>query len=415
MHFNSIYNSISTLLQFTFYCEVKLNNSKIAFLVDKSAPFFIGGYETEVYTYAKMLSNQNEYCAIYTSLDVASTTLDSIKFIKVSGMWFQKNRTNRSYLHSMLFSFALTKTPKGILDSNVIIIESIPYFHLFFLKRWLKKAHKLGIKKVLLVEEAWFHYGKKKSILNAIRNRLIMFLVKSNEPYFDYYWAISNVTGVSLLQNYHISKEKVRIIPPGHLEISKIDSFLQKSWRKYKKYDFVTIGRLVEIKHINHFLKALAKMKNEYAWNGCAAVIGEGPIYLKLVKLCDELGISKNVKFMGNLETTQKYEVICSSNVFILCSEREGLSHSTLEAISFGLPSLVARPVYNEVFGVSDLVKDFVNGFYYDVGDIDTLAQKMNYMLENPELMAAFGKKSREIAKNYDVGLTFKKFMELVS
>ena len=62
---------------------------------------------------------------------------------------------------------------------------------------------------------------------------------------------------------------------------------------------------------------------------------------------------------------------------------------------------IVSKPHYDEVFGVSHFVKDKVNGLYYDVGNIDQLAKRINELLENSELLHKLSENAFECSKQY--------------
>jgi glycosyltransferase involved in cell wall biosynthesis len=55
------------------------------------------------------------------------------------------------------------------------------------------------------------------------------------------------------------------------------------------------------------------------------------------------------------------------------------------------------KPVvaYN-IRGVRDLVEDGVNGFLVPFGDIEAFADKIIYLMDNPEVAKEMGKRGRE-------------------
>ncbi len=50
---------------------------------------------------------------------------------------------------------------------------------------------------------------------------------------------------------------------------------------------------------------------------------------------------------------------------------------------------------------VPDFIKDGENGFIVPIGKPEKLAEKIEILIENPELRKEFGKKARETAKKF--------------
>ena len=69
--------------------------------------------------------------------------------------------------------------------------------------------------------------------------------------------------------------------------------------------------------------------------------------------------------------------------------------------MALGCIPIVSKPHYDEVFGVSHFVKDKVNGLYYDVGDTDQLAKRINELLENSELLHKLSENAFECSRQY--------------
>ncbi len=77
----------------------------------------------------------------------------------------------------------------------------------------------------------------------------------------------------------------------------------------------------------------------------------------------------------------------------------EGAPRCALQALSTGRPIITCDSP-----GCRETVDDGINGFLVKAGDVDGLAQKMIWMIENPEGVEEMGKRSREIAeKKFDV------------
>lgn len=90
---------------------------------------------------------------------------------------------------------------------------------------------------------------------------------------------------------------------------------------------------------------------------------------------------------------------IAESSVFVLPSYREGTPRSVLEAMSMGRAIITT-----DAPGCRETVINGENGFLVPVRSVDGLVEAMKAFIENSELVAQMGQRSREIAEEkYDV------------
>jgi glycosyltransferase involved in cell wall biosynthesis len=92
-----------------------------------------------------------------------------------------------------------------------------------------------------------------------------------------------------------------------------------------------------------------------------------------------------------------------------MTSHHEGLPVSLMEAMAMEKPVVA----YN-IRGVRDLVEDGVNGFLLPFGDIEGLANKIIYLMENPEIAKEMGRRGREkIEKEFSLKIILKDMKNL--
>lgn len=88
-------------------------------------------------------------------------------------------------------------------------------------------------------------------------------------------------------------------------------------------------------------------------------------------------------------------------DIMISCSEWEGHSISQSEAMAAG-----AVPVITDVSGAKDDVTDGYNGYIVDVGDLDTMADRIEYLYHNRDKLYQMGQRAHdtiyERQKNFD-------------
>jgi glycosyltransferase involved in cell wall biosynthesis len=125
-------------------------------------------------------------------------------------------------------------------------------------------------------------------------------------------------------------------------------------------------GRLVPVKRLDIFLRAAKQMAQEDP-SLMFAIAGDGPEEAHLRALARDLNLEDRLRFLGYRENV--YDVFRAFDVFLLCSDHEGLPRSVLEALYLGVP-VVARPVG----GIPEVVENGVTGVLVDSDEPSALA-----------------------------------------
>ena len=121
-------------------------------------------------------------------------------------------------------------------------------------------------------------------------------------------------------------------------------------------------------------------------------IYGNGPQGEELKKLAEVLGVGDKVSIPGASKNI--HEDILDAEMMCLVSQREGMSNAMIEAMCLGLPCICTK-----VSGAIDLIKDGENGLLVDIGDIDGLVERMNFIADNPEKANEIGQKASELYK----------------
>ena len=101
---------------------------------------------------------------------------------------------------------------------------------------------------------------------------------------------------------------------------------------------------------------------------------------------------------------------IIDSSVFVLPSYREGVPRSTQEAMAIGRPVITT-----DVPGCRETVLEGVNGFLVPKWNAEALAEKMCYIIENPEQVNIMGLESYKIAQEkFDAEKVNSKLIEIM-
>lgn len=108
-------------------------------------------------------------------------------------------------------------------------------------------------------------------------------------------------------------------------------------------------------------------------------IVGEGPLQYDMVTLVDQLGIEKNVQFLGIRSDIGA--LIASSDLFLLPSQQESFGLVALEAMACGVPVIASS-----VGGLPEVIEDGKSGFLFQVGNVEEAAEKAVRILKDKEL-----------------------------
>ncbi|MDT0540965.1 MULTISPECIES: N-acetyl-alpha-D-glucosaminyl L-malate synthase BshA [Croceitalea] len=152
--------------------------------------------------------------------------------------------------------------------------------------------------------------------------------------------------------------------------------------------NFRKVKRIPDV--INVFNKVLKEVPSKLI------MVGEGPEKENAEKLCEELGISDNVLFLGNSNEIDR--ILCFSDLFLLPSETESFGLAALEAMI----NKVAI-ISSNTGGIPEVNKHGETGFLSDVGAVDDMAQNAVYLLSDDKILEKFKDKAQKTASEFDI------------
>ncbi|MEJ1087994.1 glycosyltransferase [Microbacterium sp. Mu-80] len=145
-----------------------------------------------------------------------------------------------------------------------------------------------------------------------------------------------------------------------------------------EKNRILFVGRLTGEKHVDVVLHALARL--DPALDVTFDIAGGGDQRKALEALTAQLGLSDRVTFHGRVTDEQLRELYSRSSVFAIASIAELQSIVTMEAMASALPIVGADAV-----ALPHLVHDGENGYLFQPGDVDELADKLTRVLTAPQ------------------------------
>lgn len=152
------------------------------------------------------------------------------------------------------------------------------------------------------------------------------------------------------------------------------------------------VGRLAVEKNVNEIIDALALMKS--VPDAHLEVIGGGEQREPLEKLARESGLADRVRFLGHVDDEELRTAYLRCDVFCQPGTAELQSLVTLEALSASKPVVLANAM-----ALPHLVDNGINGYLFEPGDRNDLAEKLDAILAlGPEDRAVMGKAGHQKA-----------------
>jgi len=177
-------------------------------------------------------------------------------------------------------------------------------------------------------------------------------------------------------------------------------------WSPVKEYDILFVGRLTKAKGVDILFKAIKILKEKYQHEIKAAIAGEGCLEKKLKGLVIELGIEKEVKFLGVRRDIEK--LMKSTTLFVLPSRWEGLPLTVLEAMSSG-----ASIIATKVGGIPEVIQSGKEGFLISPDDPEALAGAIAELLKDKELRVKLGINAyKKVKEKYSIEIYTKNMLE---
>lgn len=171
-----------------------------------------------------------------------------------------------------------------------------------------------------------------------------------------------------------------------------------------------TVGRLAEVKDQATLLEAvelLLMKRPELRAKLRVVVVGDGPLRQSLEEQIRRAGLGDVVWMAGDRDDVPA--LLQMMDIFVLPSLGEGVSNTILEAMASGLPVIATH-----VGGNPELVEPHVNGFLFDVGNAQALADIVADLLDRDGLSQTMGKAARQrVEERFDWQHTVDRYLSV--
>lgn len=172
------------------------------------------------------------------------------------------------------------------------------------------------------------------------------------------------------------------------------------------KKEIVAVGRLSEEKNFEMLITAFSETNlTDYVLR----IFGEGPSEKKLEELIQHLNLREKVILEGKVENVKDY--IIASDIFVICSNHEGMPNALIEAMASGLACISTD---FRSGGARALIQDRVNGILIPVKDKDALRDALLYLNANPVFKKALKENALKIHQTHDKKFITQKWKNVI-
>ncbi len=153
----------------------------------------------------------------------------------------------------------------------------------------------------------------------------------------------------------------------------------------------IHVSNFRPVKRTPDCIRILAEVRKEAP--GHLLMVGDGPDRGPCEHLARELGVERNVSFLGKQSGVDRLFPL--AHVLLLPSELEGFGLAALEAMACGVPPIATREG-----GVPELVRHGIDGYLEAVGDIGAQAARVVELLSDESRHRTLSAAARETAQS---------------
>jgi glycosyltransferase involved in cell wall biosynthesis len=202
-----------------------------------------------------------------------------------------------------------------------------------------------------------------------------------------------------------VGEEKIFVLPNAldlsafDRDFSSIEALTAPIRKGGDRVNVIAVGSLFTVKRFDRFLLALRKAR-EILPGLSGYIVGDGPEKDRLEAMAGQLGLlPEGVHFIGRQDHVPG--LLSQADLFVLCSDHEGMPNVILEAMAARLPVITTRA------GDAGLVvEDGLTGCVIDFDDNEKFAESLIYLANSDGLRRQFGQAGRKrVEDNYSYDL----------
>lgn len=208
------------------------------------------------------------------------------------------------------------------------------------------------------------------------------------------------------------NENKIIVVPSG-IDCEKF-TYAERKRLEGEPTRVLTIARLVEKKGIIYAIEAITRLIKS---GRCVTyvVVGDGKLRGDLERLIEDVGNTTHIQLLGWRNQDEVMQLIKSSHILVAPSvtsadgDQEGIPNVLKEAMASGLPI-----ISTDHSGIPELVEDGISGFLVKERDVDSLTNRLSYLIDHPEIWPEMGRAGHAcVQKYYDINKLNDKLVDL--
>ena len=224
--------------------------------------------------------------------------------------------------------------------------------------------------------------------------------VKWKKIFYKFAFRNSDIICLSSLLTYDIEdvfNGTIHIVNNGIPDIANCFSTKSQENENYN-VNILYLSNLKKSKGILDFIEAM-NLLNQRGLKFNAMIVGEEADLLSndINKLIFTKKLNERIIFDGPKFDNEKYQILAKSDIFVLPTKNECFPGVLLEAMQFQLPVITTHEG-----AIPEIVDSEITGILVDKNAPVQIAEKIEILINNPELRKSMGKAGRrKFKKNY--------------
>lgn len=222
----------------------------------------------------------------------------------------------------------------------------------------------------------------------------------------DVVTAVSESLKRDTYSHFHVNRD-IEVVP----NFIDFDRFSKKPKDHFKKAIspngekvLIHTSNFRKVKRVGDVLQVFRKVLDKMPAR--LLLIGDGPERSNIESLCRDLQTCDQVSFLGKQEAIE--EILSIADLFLLPSQTESFGLAALEAMACEVPVISSN-----AGGLPEVNIEGETGFLADVGDVDRMAEKALYLLQNEETLKQFRANALAQAQRFDLNSVLGQYVNL--
>lgn len=171
----------------------------------------------------------------------------------------------------------------------------------------------------------------------------------------------------------------------------------------------LSVGRIVRQKGFDYAIEIGVEVFNKHPdWSWHIYGSGDEKYLSELRSKIKKLKLENNIFFIGAEKNMNS--IYPQYSFFCLTSRLEGFVLVLLEALNHNLPLIS----FDCPCGPNEIISDNVNGYLIPCFDIKAYQDKLNYLIENPEVRIEFSKNCEKSRSEFDIDKIMNQWIQLL-